>query len=162
MINTPFWRKQVLMYLQLTHIPASSRTDAGIADLVESAKQTQSVPRTAIGRNVKDLPELIEAHDKAVRLLEGHLAKYLRDPNKLPENRPLCKVAKEDRGTHGTSKVDAIEYLTDRIATLETEIKEVRESIDKRNPMPYGFASYTHIEDAHAGKYSHSIVHQTC
>jgi hypothetical protein len=149
------------MYLQLTHIPAASRTDAGIADLVESAKQTQSVPRTAIGRNVKDLPELIEAHDKAVRLLEGHLAKYLRDPNKLPEKRPLCKVAKEDRGTHGTSKVDAIEYLTDRIARLETEIREVRESIDKRNPMPYGFASYTHIEDAHASKYSYSIVHQT-
>lgn len=46
--------------------------------------------------------------------------------------------------------MDAIDYLTDRIARLEVQIKEVRESVDMRNPMSYGFASYSHIEDAHA------------
>ncbi|KAF2795402.1 DUF221-domain-containing protein [Melanomma pulvis-pyrius CBS 109.77] len=140
--------------LLLTHIPEHSRTDSGITDLVEEAKQTQTVPRTAIGRNVKDLPELIEAHENAVRRLEGHLAKYLRDPHKLPDDRPTCKAAKEDREAYGTEKIDAIDYLTDRIARLELEIKEVRESIDKRNPVPYGFATYTHIEDAHAVAYA--------
>ncbi|KAF2709567.1 DUF221-domain-containing protein [Pleomassaria siparia CBS 279.74] len=140
--------------LLLTHISGSSRTDAGIADIVEEAQQTQALPRTAIGRNVKDLPELIEAHDKTVRSLEEHLAKYLHDPNKLPEKRPLCKVAKEDRNTFGRERVDAINYLTGRISKLETEIREVRESIDKGNAMSYGFASYPRIEDAHAVAYA--------
>jgi hypothetical protein len=142
------------MLYQLTHIPASSRTDAGIVELVEKAKQTDDIPRTAIGRNVKDLPKLIEAHDQAVRELEGHLAQYLRDPNKLPATRPKCKVAKEDRAESGKGKVDAIDYLTSRIARLEVSIKEVRETVDMRNPMSYGFASYAHIEDAHAVAYA--------
>lgn len=136
--------------LLLTHIPNASRTDAGLVELVEQAKQTNDIPRTAIGRNVKDLPELIKAHDEAVRELEKHLAKYLRNPNQLPASRPTCKVAKDEVATHGKGKVDAIDYLTDRISRLETTIKEVRESVDMRNPMSYGFASYAHIEDAHA------------
>tara|TARA_R110002003_G_scaffold186_3_gene14537 strand:+ start:15157 stop:17472 length:2316 start_codon:yes stop_codon:yes gene_type:complete len=142
------------MVIQLTHIPTASRTDAGIVELVERAKQTGDVPRTAIGRNVRDLPKLIQSHDEAVRELEARLAKYLRNPNQLPATRPTCKVAKDDKASHGTGKVDAIDYLTDRIARLETLIKEVRESVDMRNPMPYGFASYTHIEDAHAVAYA--------
>jgi hypothetical protein len=103
---------------------------------------------------VKDLPKLIEAHDKAVRKLERHLAEYLRNPNQLPATRPTCKPAKEDRAGRGTNKVDAIEYLTDRIAGLEVSIRQVRESVDMRNPMSYGFASYTNIEDAHAVAYA--------
>lgn len=66
----------------------------------------------------------------------------------------MCKVAKDDRSTYGKVKVDALDYLTDRIARLEAEIKETRESIDKRNPMSYGFASYSHIEDAHTVAYT--------
>lgn len=122
--------------------------------MIEKAKQTSDVPRTAVGRNVKDLPKLIEAHDETVRELEKHLAKYLRNPNQLPATRPVCKVAKDDKSIHGTGKVDAIDYLTDRIARLETSIREVRESVDMRNPMSYGFASYSHIEDAHAVAYA--------
>lgn len=139
---------------QLTHIPESSRTDVGIAQLVDEAKTTQTLPRTAVGRNVKDLPKLIEAHDEAVRQLETCLAKYLKDPNKLPEKRPMCKPEKDDRSAYGTGKVDAIDYLTDRIARLETDIKYVRESVDNRNPSSFGFASYPHIEDAHAVAYA--------
>ena len=120
---------------------------------------------------MKDLPDLIEAHDETVRKLEGHLAKYLGNPDKLPEKRPTCKVSKEDRFTYGKQKVDAIDYLTDRVARLEMDIKETRESIDQRNPLSYGFASmkclisqcvpsadnikgYPHIEDAHAVAYA--------
>jgi hypothetical protein len=139
---------------KLTHIPQSSRTDAGIIDLIEQAKQTNDIPRTAIGRNVKDLPKLIESHNEAVRKLEQHLAKYLKNPDHLPASRPTCKVAKDDKASHKESKVDAIDYLTERIAKLETQIKDVRESVDMRNPMTYGFASYTHIEDAHAVAYA--------
>lgn len=119
-------------------------------ELVEQAKQTNDIPRTAIGRNVKDLPELIKSHDEAVRELEKHLAKFLRNPNQVPANRPTCNVVKVERVIYGKDKVDAFDYLTDRIARLETTIREVRESVDMRNPMSYGFASYAHIEDAHA------------
>jgi hypothetical protein len=144
----------MLTSIKLTHIPKSSRTDAGLVELVEQAKQTNEMPRTAIGRNVKDLPTLIESHDEAVRELERHLAKYLKNPNQLPATRPTCKVAKDDKTSHNKGKVDAIDYLTERIARLEVSIKDVRESVDMRNPMSYGFASYTPIEDAHAVAYA--------
>jgi hypothetical protein len=111
------------------------------------------VPRTVIGRNVKDLPMLIEEHDETVRKLESVLAKYFKDPDRLPAKRPVCKVAKEDRAAYGKEH-DAIDYLTDRISRLESRIKTVRESVDTRNPMSYGFASYRHIEDAHAVAYA--------
>jgi hypothetical protein len=103
---------------------------------------------------VKDLPKMIEAHSEAVRELEKHLAQYLSNPGRLPTSRPTCKVAKEDLADHGKGKVDAIDYLSVRIARLEVKIKEVRETVDMRNPMSYGFASYTHIEDAHAVAYA--------
>ncbi|USP82617.1 hypothetical protein yc1106_09891 [Curvularia clavata] len=140
--------------LLLTHVPQSYRTDSGLIKLIEQAKPIDSVPRAVIGRNVKDLPKLIEQHEETVRELEKHLAKYLSNPNRLPARRPTCKPAKDDVGVYGKEPVDAIEYLTDRIARLETTIKEVRETVDMRNPMPYGFASYEHIEDAHAVAYA--------
>jgi hypothetical protein len=107
-----------------------------------------------VGRNVKDLPELIEKHEETVRELEQYLAKYLRNPNQLPAKRPTCKVKKDDTTAHGKGKVDAIDYLTDRIKRLEVQIKEVREGVDMRNPMSYGFASFARIEDAHAVAYA--------
>ncbi|KAF3045490.1 hypothetical protein E8E12_007811 [Didymella heteroderae] len=140
--------------LLLTHIPNSSRTDAGIAELIESAKHIDDVPRSVVGRNVKDLPELIEKHDETVRELEQYLAKYLSNPNQLPAKRPTCKVKKDDTTAHGKGRVDAIDYLTDRIGRLEVQIKEVREGVDMRNPMSYGFASFARIEDAHAVAYA--------
>ena len=122
--------------------------------LTEEAKHTESIPRTALGHTVKDLPKLIKAHEETVRELETTLAKYLHNPNRLPERRPKCKPVKEDRTQYGKGKVDAIDYLTDRMNRLEVEITQVRATIDKRNPESYGFASYPHIEDAHAVAYA--------
>ena len=105
-----------------------------------------------MARNVKELPELIEEHNQTVRSLERTLAKYLKDPANLPPNRPQCYPSKKDPnwGTYAKGqKVDAIEYLTGRIKDLEIEIKEVRLSVDKRNPLSYGFASFDEIEEAH-------------
>lgn len=98
---------------------------------------------------------MIEDHSQLVRDLEGYLAKYLSNPNKLPANRPMCRPSKKDPSYKGsTAKVDAIDYLTTRIRQLEQEIKEVRASVDKRNAMPYGFASYESIEEAHTVAYA--------
>jgi len=139
--------------LLLTDVPKDYRSDDGIVKLTEDVHATHSVPRAAIARNVKDLPDLIEEHEETVRSLEAVLAKYLKNPDKLPEKRPTCKASKKDSTYSKGQKVDAIEYLTSRIKELELQIKEVRLSVDKRNALPYGFASYELIAEAHEVAY---------
>ncbi|KAJ5429755.1 hypothetical protein N7491_006771 [Penicillium cf. griseofulvum] len=109
--------------LMITDIPPNSRADEGILRLTDQVNPTAALPRAAIGRNVRDLPRIIKEHEEAVRQLESVLA---------------------------NGKVDAIDYLTVRIRVLEEEIKHGRASIDRRNAMPYGFASWDNIEHAHA------------
>lgn len=139
--------------LMLTDIPKEYRSDDGITRITDEVRATDSVPRAAIARNVKDLPDLVEEHEENVRNLEGYLAKYLKNPDKLPAKRPTCKVSKNDSSYTKGQKVDAIEYLTARIKELEIQIKEVRESVDKRNALPFGFASYEKISEAHSVAY---------
>lgn len=106
---------------------------------------------------MKILPQLIEEHGKTVRKLEKVLAIYLKDPSNLPASRPVCLPSKKDP-SYSTypagQKVDAIEYLTQRIKVLEIEIKEVRLKVDKRGSMGYGFASYADISEAHSIAYT--------
>lgn len=135
--------------LMFTDIPPASRTDEGILRLADEVEHTAAIPRAAIARNVKELPDLIEEHEEVVKELEVVLAKYLKNPAKLPLNRPTIRPSGKYKKTNGNGKVDSIEYLTEQISGLEVEIKHVRESIDKRNPMHFGFASYERIEDAH-------------
>ena len=137
----------------MTDIPLPDRSDEGILRIADSVEQTASIPRAAIARNVKELPKLIQEHEETVRKLESVLAKYLKNPDQLPPNRPMIRPSKKDHRATSGAKVDAIEYLTGRIRDLETDIKDVRESIDKRNPMPYGFATYERIEEAHIVAY---------
>ncbi|KAF1959527.1 DUF221-domain-containing protein [Byssothecium circinans] len=136
--------------LMITDISRNFRSDQGILDITDSLRTTPEVPRGSIGRNVKDVPDLIEEHEEAVVELEQVLAKYLKNPNSLPTTRPSCKPSKKDpEFVNKKEKVDAINYLTARIQRLEAQIKEVRETVDKRDAMPYGFASYETIESAH-------------
>ena len=136
--------------LMLMDMPPASRTDEGILRLCDQVESTAGIPRAAVTRNVKELPALIEKHDKAVKKLESILAKYLKNPDRLPA-RPTMRPGRDMRGV---DRVDAIDYLMDHILELEAEIKHVRDSIDRRNPMAYGFASYEKIEDAHRVAYA--------
>ncbi|KAH6610020.1 hypothetical protein Trco_000040 [Trichoderma cornu-damae] len=137
--------------LMLYDIPKQGCSDEGIARIIDGVAPNSSFARTAIARNVKDLPELIVQHERAVRKLEKVLAIYLKNPQNLPP-RPTCKPSRKDR-SYGTypkgQRLDAIEYYTQRIRELEVEIKEVRASVDKRSSMPYGFASYSDVVEAH-------------
>ncbi|KAJ4178236.1 hypothetical protein NW767_001589 [Fusarium falciforme] len=143
--------------LMVYDIPKKGCSDEGIARIIDTVAPNSSFARTAVARNVKELPSLISQHDHAVRKLESILAKYLKDPNNVPVARPMCRPSKKDR-SYGTypkgQKVDAIEYYTQRIRDLEVQIKEVRASVDKRGSMPYGFASYSDIAEAHSIAYS--------
>ncbi|KAF1947595.1 DUF221-domain-containing protein [Clathrospora elynae] len=146
--------------LMITDINRSFRSDQGIVDVTDSLRTTPEVPRASIGRNVKDIPDLIEAHEEAVIELEKVLAKYLKNPSQLPAVRPLCTPSKRDpEYTDRKQKVDAIDYLTARIQRLEAQVKDVRETIDKRDAMPFGFASYETIESAHSVAYAARSKH---
>lgn len=103
----------------------------------------------AIGRDVKVLPELLEAHSRSVRALEKVLAKYLRNPNALPSVRPTCKPNKDDKSMPKDVRVDAIEYHKNRCDELERQIWETRRSIDRRDPTQYGFVSFPTVSRAH-------------
>lgn len=142
---------------KLYDIPKKGCSDEGIARIIDKVVPNSSFARTAIARNVKDLPSLIEEHSRIVRKLEKVLARYLKNPQQLPSARPTCKPSKKDRSfdTYPRGqKLDAIEYYTQRIRDLEVEIKEVRASVDKRSSMPYGFASYSEIPEAHEIAYA--------
>ncbi|KAI4214327.1 MAG: hypothetical protein LQ351_003080 [Letrouitia transgressa] len=135
--------------LMITDIPVADRTDEGILRITDKVEHTAGIPRASIGRNVKELPDMIEEHEEAVRDLESILAKYLKNPDHLPIKRPTIKPSRKHGRNHGSDRVDAIDYLTERIRELEIQITHVRESVDKRNAMPFGFASYERIEEAH-------------
>ncbi|KAI1344665.1 putative DUF221 domain protein [Xylariaceae sp. FL0016] len=139
--------------LMVTDIPKAHRSDAGISRIVDEVDAVGD-PSGAIARNLKGLPELLEEHEEAVRELEAVLAKYLKNPNKLPAKRPKCKSQKGDPKFPAGSKVDAIDYLTSRIERLKTQIVEARKTVDSKDALPYGFASYQSIEQAHEVAYA--------
>ncbi|KAK1689403.1 hypothetical protein BDP55DRAFT_408037 [Colletotrichum godetiae] len=148
--------------LMMYDIPKAKCSDEGIATIIDEVVPASSFSRTAIARNVRELPKLIEQHDHTVRKLEEVLAKYMKKPDQLPAARPMCKPSKKDPSfaTYPKGqKVDAIEYLTQRIKELELMIKEIRQSVDKRSTMPYGFASYADIAEAHNIAYASRKKH---
>ncbi|KAJ4332025.1 hypothetical protein N0V87_008702 [Didymella glomerata] len=136
--------------LLITDVKKNMRSDQGLVEIIDSVKTTPEVPRTTIGRNVKEIPDMIEAHEEAVMELEAVLSKYLKNPAQLPVARPMCTPSKKDpEFTDKKQKVDAIDYLTARIQRLEKKIKDARETVDTRDAMPFGFASYETLESAH-------------
>jgi hypothetical protein len=138
----------------VTDIPAKMRSDEGLMRLTDEVNPTGVLPKAAIGRNVKVLPDLIEEHEEAVRKLESVLSKYLKNPDNLPAQRPTIRPPRRYRGDKVEGRVDAIDYLTNRIRELEQEIMEIRDRVDKRDAMPYGFASWERIEQAHTVAYA--------
>ena len=140
--------------LMVTDIPSNMRTDEGLLRLTDEVNPTGVLPNAAIGRNVKILPDLIKEHEEAVKKLESVLSKYLKNPDKLPAQRPMIRPPKRYRGDKVEGRVDAIDYLTTRIQDLEREIMDVRDRVDKRDAMPYGFASWEQIEQAHIVAYA--------
>jgi calcium permeable stress-gated cation channel len=136
--------------LMITGIPKSLSSDEGLIRIVDEVKNTTEFPDGNIGRDVKGLPDLIEQHEETVRQLEEVLAKYFKNPDKLPLNRPTCKASKKDSEYKSGEKVDAIDYLTRRIQKLEDKIDHARANVDQRSAMNYGFVIYKNVEDAHA------------
>ena len=140
--------------VMVTDIPSNMRTDEGLMRITDEVNPTGVLPRAAIGRNVRILPDLVAEHEESVRKLESVLAKYLKNPDSLPAKRPTMRAPKNHKDENHGGQVDAIEHLTDRIRDLEVQISDIRDRIDKRDAMPYGFASWEHIEQAHSVAYA--------
>ncbi|KAF3936207.1 hypothetical protein ABW19_dt0204083 [Dactylella cylindrospora] len=143
--------------LMVTDVPKPAQSNDGLAEIIARVKMSPELTqdqKARVGRDMKELPKLIQEHETTVRKLESVLAKYLKNPDRLPPNRPTMKPFKEDRQTRGEGKVDAIEYLDERLKFLETRIKEVRRSIDNKKPLPYGFVSFSTVQNAHSVAYA--------
>ena len=144
--------------LMVTEIPHNMRTDEGVVRIADAVKNVPDIPRGVIARNVKELPDLIEEHEELVRKLEAVLSKFLKKGT-IPDKRPTMSISKKDPAYAKSKKVDSIDYLTNRIKELEDKINGIRRSVDQRNAMPYGFASYDSIEEAHTVAYAGRKAH---
>lgn len=128
--------------LMVMNVPAKKRTDNALARTAMDLKNAAQFSQAQMGRNVGKLPILIERHDNAVRKLEAILARYLKNPSKLPAHRPMC------RGKNG--QTDAIDYYTNQVQSLEQQIETARDNYDALHTMSYGFVSYPSIPAAHS------------
>lgn len=138
--------------LMVTEIPKKYKSDEGLIALMGKLKVSRPIQNASAGRDVKVLSNLISKHEATVQRLESVLAKYLKYPEKLPAQRPVCKPFKDDRGRnsgYGNGKTDEIDYLCGRMERLEREIEEARNMIDNNKTLPYGFVSYESVEDSH-------------
>lgn len=144
---------QNMLYMRtmmVTEIPKNYMSDQGLATLMGTLKVSRQIQNASVGRDVTALAKLIKKHSETVKKLESVLAKYLKDPQHLPSHRPMCKPFKDDKNREGKAhKVDAIDYLCQRMGMLEKQIEMVRETIDVNKVLPYGFVSYESVYDCH-------------
>ncbi|KAN0061279.1 hypothetical protein ACQY0O_006125 [Thecaphora frezii] len=133
--------------LMITNVPKKLQSDPALAKMLSQIKMPYPTTEVHIGRRVGALPDLIEKHNDLVRELEHVLARYLKDPNKLPAKRPTVRLG----GFMGCGgrKVDAIDHYTDQINRVETAVQRQRETIQDKKPENYGFASLAAVPYAH-------------
>lgn len=152
--SSPEYQRQLfLRTLTVSEIPKNYRSDDGLVQLMRSwskrIKGSQEIQQVKVGRDSKAVTELIERHTETVYKLESVLAKYLKNPEKLPAQRPTCRPFKEDRASFPTRKVDAIDYYGKRMKALEDKISSARDVIDENVALGFGFVSYYSQQDCH-------------
>lgn len=136
--------------LLLTEVPKKYKVDdQGLINLMHTMKTQRPIQNATVGRDVGQLVDLIESYNKTVKHLESVLAKYFKHPDNLPAVRPQIKPYKNDTKYKSAkrNKVDAIDYLLERMQRLESEIYDARDYVDTKKTLPYGFVSYESVED---------------
>lgn len=126
----------------ITRVAAKFRSDPGLQTLVDQTRVPYPTTSVHIGRRVGALPQLVELHNHTVRQLEQVLTTYLRKGEKGLDKRPTMKVG--STLGFGGRKVDAIDYLTDKIKRLEEKVHATRDSITdhkaEKCAPPFAFA----------------------
>lgn len=136
----------------IQHVPKNFRTDGDLQSLFETRYPATSVQ---IGRQVGNLPELVQRHNEAVCQLESYLVMYLKD-GKIGKKRPTIR-----RGGFmgiGGKKLDAIDHWTyvplarsgswsntyaimggsSAVKSAEEAVEKARSEIDFRKAENYG------------------------
>lgn len=132
--------------LMITGVQRQYQTDEGLQGLLAGLNIPYPTSAVHIGRRVGQLPELVDAHNDAVRELEQILTTYTKG-GKLGPKRPT-KTIGGFLGIGG-KKVDAIEYMTAKIKRLEDMVQQHRDTITDKKSEPYGFASFAAVPYAH-------------
>ncbi|CAG8475724.1 4639_t:CDS:10 [Diversispora eburnea] len=119
-------------------IPQSMKTDEELKSFVDSLRLKYPITEAHISRKVGNLTELLKDHD------ETYFHSTL-DPDNIPSKRPthrssLCNGA----------EIDSIDHYTEKIQSLERQIKDARETCYKTKLQNYGFISFANISHAHA------------
>ncbi|GAA5853364.1 hypothetical protein JCM9279_005766 [Rhodotorula babjevae] len=132
--------------LMITQVNKKFQTDAALQGLLASLNIPYPTTAVHIGRRVGALPALIEKHNETVAELEHVLTTYFKNPNKIGA-RPTKRIG----GWMGLGgqKVDAIDYLTEKIKRLEERVELARHQIHERKAENYGFASFESVPYAH-------------
>ncbi|GAA5973539.1 hypothetical protein JCM11641_007107 [Rhodosporidiobolus odoratus] len=133
--------------LLITQVAKKFQNDQGLAVLLQGLNIPYPTTAVHISRRVGALPALIKKHNEAVKELEEVLTTYLKNPDKIPANRPTKRVG--GWMGMGGQKVDAIDYWTTKIKTLEERVQLARSQIQERKPENYGFASFESVPYAH-------------
>ncbi|KAF9039425.1 DUF221-domain-containing protein [Hymenopellis radicata] len=111
--------------LCITHVPCSLQSDQGISKILDSVKMPYPATAVHIGRQVGQLPELIEYHNNTVRELEVILVKHLKG-GKVAAKRPRAKLKR-----------------------TEAAVINYRNQMHSRKAERYGFASLAAVHYAY-------------
>ena len=139
----------------IRHLPAKYRSEEGILRVTDKVNPTGSLPTPIAMRDVKEISGWIEQHEDAVRKLESILSKYLKNPERLPARKPMMKPPGGYKGqTLAGGNIDAIDFYRWKIDSLEKNINGMRQASEGREVMPYGFATWEHVAQAHVVAYA--------
>ncbi|WFD38951.1 uncharacterized protein MJAP1_001917 [Malassezia japonica] len=132
--------------LMITDIPPQYQSDSGLREALTSAHIPYPLSEVQIGRSMNNLPELMHEQKETVMRLESCLNKVLRHKH---AKRPLVRVGGHMENLMGGAKVDAIDYYTGELTSIQRDISEARSDKVEGEPMSYGFASFAAIAYAH-------------
>ncbi|KAF5354854.1 hypothetical protein D9756_005449 [Leucocoprinus leucothites] len=128
----------------ITQVHPKYQSDQGIIDILNLVNMPYFPTGVHIGRDVGELPNLIQYHNDTVRQLERVLVQYLHK-GKLGRKRPKIR----EGGWCGGEKKDAISFYTEKLRSIEAAIHQHRTRIDTCQPTNYGFASFSSVAHAH-------------
>ncbi|KAJ3129022.1 hypothetical protein HK098_002874 [Nowakowskiella sp. JEL0407] len=138
--------------LLLTNVPPSLQSVASLTQFFNTLLSQSKIIEVKIGREVTNLAELIEEHQKTTANFEFSLKKYLKDPTQLPSKRPMHRegqTAVMTLGLCGGEKVDSIKFYSEKLIGLEDEIYEIRSKGDALyKPNSSAFVVFESILDA--------------
>ncbi|KAI8092423.1 uncharacterized protein B0P05DRAFT_568565 [Gilbertella persicaria] len=136
--------------LMIFNVPPSMRNDKALADWVNGMGLKYPAQQICIGTQNAELGKYVEEHEEAVRKLEITLSNHLKDGQVVQnKKRPLVRIG-GFLGCCGGTKVDAINYYSEKVQELQEKTTKARAEIFSSKKTNYGWISYEKVEWAHA------------